>query len=116
MVTAGIVSALSSPSPAALGRKVARLSLLHLRFACGLAGDSDPPPIWEAVAQGRGKTEGLTTLNQALMRGLPYFRKLFGGRAHFCAYFPLLALVKNISLMNPSLDPLCTGGGASRRG
>ena len=67
VVTAGVVSALLSPSPAAPGGKMARLSLLHLRFAYGVAGDSDLPPLWEVVALGRGKTEGLATLNQALM-------------------------------------------------
>ena len=60
---------------------------------------------------GRGKTEGLATLNQALMRGLPSCRRVFGGRVHFSASLPLLALVKNISLMNPFLDPVCAGGG-----
>ena len=111
VVTAGVVAALPSPSPAAPGSKVARLSLLHLRFACGVAGDDDLPPLWEAVALGRGKTEGLATLNQALMRGLPSCRRVFGGRAHFSASLPLLALVKNVSLMNPSLDPACAVGG-----
>ena len=53
IVTARVVSALSSSSPAATWRKVAHLYLLHLRFTCGVAGDSDLPPIWEAVDQGR---------------------------------------------------------------
>ena len=79
VVMAGVVSALPSPSPAALGAKVSRLSLLHLRFACGVAGDDDLPPLWEAVALEWGKTEGLATLNQALMRGLPSCRRVFGG-------------------------------------
>ena len=52
VVTAGVVSDLPSPLPAAPGGKVACLSLLHLPFACGMAGDSDLPPIWEAVALG----------------------------------------------------------------
>ena len=111
VVTAGVVSALPSPSPDALGGKVARLSLLHLRFACGVAGDDDLPPLWEAVALGWGKMEGLATLNHALMRCLPSCQQVFGGRAHFSASLPLLALVKNISLMNPSLDPACAAGG-----
>ena len=34
----------------------------------------------------------------------------FGGRAHFSAYLPLLVLVKNVSLVNPSLDPDCARG------
>ena len=71
VVMAGVVSALPYPSPAAPEEKVARLFLLHLRFVYGVAGDSDLPPIWDAVALGRGKTEGLATFNQALMRGLP---------------------------------------------
>ena len=101
VVTAGIVSNLPSPSTSAPGGKVACLSLLHLQFACGVEGDSDLTPIWEAVAQGQGKTKGLTTLNQALMRGLPSCWQLFGGRAHFSASLPLISLVKNVSLMNP---------------
>ena len=117
MVTAGVVSALPFPSPFAPGGKVARLSLLHLRLMCGVAGDSDLTPIWEAVAQVRGKTERLETLNQALMRGLLSFWRLFGEGAHFSAYLPLITLVNNISLSNPSLDPACAGGGGgSRRG
>ena len=63
VVMAGVVLALPSPSPAAPGGKVACLSLLHLSFACGLAGDSNMPPIWEAVAQGRVKTEEMATIN-----------------------------------------------------
>ena len=64
VVTAGVVSALPSLLPAAPGGKVACLSLLHLRFECGVEGDSDLPPIWDAVELGRGKTEGLATLKQ----------------------------------------------------
>ena len=52
VVTAGVVSSLPSPSPAAPGGRVDRLSFLHLRFACGVAGDSDLPPIWDVVALG----------------------------------------------------------------
>ena len=55
--------------------------------------------------------EGLATLNYALMRGLPSCCRIFGGRAHFSASTPLLAFVKHVSLMNPSLDPVCTGEG-----
>ena len=60
--------------------------------------------------------EGLSTLNQALMRGLSPCCRIFGGRAHFSASLPLLAFVKNLSLLNPSLDPTCTGGGGSLPG
>ena len=49
--------------------KVATLSLLHLHFSCGVAVDVDIPPIWDSVARGIGKMEGLSTLNQALMMG-----------------------------------------------
>ena len=79
MVMAGIVSALASYSPASPGGKVSRLYFLHLRFACGVAGDSDLPPIWDVVALGRGKAEGLATLNQALTRGLPSCQRLLEG-------------------------------------
>ena len=54
--------------------------------------------------------EGLATLNQALTRGLTSCLRIFRGRAHFSASLPLLAFVKNMSLLNPSLDPACTGG------
>ena len=91
--------------------KVARLFLLHLRFACGVAGDSELPPIWYAIVQGRGKTEGLTTMNQALMRGLPSFQKIFWGRAHFSSSLPLLAFVWSVLLRKTSLDPACARGG-----
>ena len=62
VVTAGMVSALPSPSPAASVVKVTNIYLPHIRFACGVVGDSDLPPIWDAVVQGRSKTEGLATL------------------------------------------------------
>ena len=111
VVTSGIVSALPSPLPSAPGGKVACISLLHLSFACGVAGDSELPPIWDAVALGRGKAEELAMLNQSLIRGLTSCGRVFEGRAHFSASLPLLALVKNVLLMNPSLDPSCDGGG-----
>ena len=53
----------------------------------------------------------LATLNQALMRGLPSCRRIFGGSAHFSTSLPLLAFVKNVGLLNPYLDPACIGGG-----
>ena len=106
-----VAAALPSPAPAGPTGKVATLSLLHLRFVCGVAADVDLPPNWESVARGRGKMDGLATLNQALIRGLQSCRRIFGGSAHFSASLPLLAFVKNVSLLNPSLDPACTGGG-----
>ena len=73
--------------------------------------DGDLPSIWEAVAQGKGRIEGPATLNQALMRVLPSCCRFFGGRDHFSGSLPLLVFVKNLSLLNPSLDPEYTGGG-----
>ena len=108
---AGVVLALPFPSPAALGGKVDYLSPLHLRFTCGVAGDRNLPPILEAVEQGQGNTEELATLHQALMRGLPSCRQVFRWRAPFSASLQMIALVKNVSLTNPSLDPVCGGGG-----
>ena len=55
--------------------------------------------------------EGLATLNQALTRGLTSCLRIFRGRAHFSASPHLLVFVKNVSLLNPFLDPSCTGGG-----
>ena len=54
--------------------------------------------------------DGLATLNQALMRGLPSYRRIFGEKAHFGASLPLLVFVKNVNLLNRSLNPACTGG------
>ena len=62
-MAAGVVLELHFPSPAASLVKVAHIYLPHIRFACGVVGDSDLPPIWDAVVQGRSKTEGLATLN-----------------------------------------------------
>ena len=67
------------------------------------------------MEQGQVKTEGLATLNQALMRGLPSCRRVFGGRAYFSASLPLHALVKKYSLVKPSLDAACPGGGGGSR-
>ena len=112
VLTAGVVLALPSPSPSAPRGKMARLSLLYLHFAYGVVGDDDLPPLWEAVTLGQGKTEGLATLNQALMRGLPSCRRVFGGRAHFGASLPLLALVKTTSLIVPPGTEHALGGGS----
>ena len=54
--------------------------------------------------------EGLATLNQTLLRGIPSCRRVFGGRAHFIASLPLLAFVKNAYLLNHSLDLACDEG------
>ena len=55
--------------------------------------------------------EGLATMNQALTQGLPSCHWVFGGRAHFSSSLPLIVFVKNMRLLNPSLDPACIGGG-----
>ena len=90
VVAAGVSAVVPSPYPYAPAGKVTTLSLLHPRFAV----DGDLPPIWEAISQGKGRTEGLATLNQALMRGLASCCQVFGGRAHFSASLRLLAFVK----------------------
>ena len=110
-VAAGFRKAVPSSAPSGPTGKVTTLSILHIRFPCGVEVDGYHPPICEAVARGKGRMEGLATLNQALMRGLPSCSRVFGGRAHFSASLPLLAFVKNVSLLNPSLDSACTGGG-----
>ena len=56
--------------------------------------------------------EGLATLNQALKWGLSSCFWVFGGRYHFRASLPLLMFVKNVILMNPTLDPDFIGGGS----
>ena len=67
-------------------------------------------PFGTRFAGGKGRTEGISTLNQALARGLPSCCQVFGGRANFNSSLPLLAFVKNVSLLNPSLNPSCKGG------
>ena len=83
VVAVGVSAALPSPAVSGLTGKVATLSLLHLRFTCGVAADVDLPPIWDSAAQGRGNMDRLATLNQVLMRSLSSFHRIFGGRAHF---------------------------------
>ena len=58
VVAAGVSLAVPSPSPSALTGKVMTLSLLHLRFTCGVAVDGDLPPNWEAVARVKGADRG----------------------------------------------------------
>ena len=94
----GVVAEIPSPPPAAPAEKDAMLLLMHIFFACVEERDGDLPPIWEAVVKGNGKTEGLATLNQALMRGLPACCRVFGGRAHFSASLTLMSLIKSASL------------------
>ena len=111
VVETGVSAEGTSPALSTPTGKVSTLSLLHPRFTCWASVDGDLPTICEAFARGKGRMEGIATLNQALMRDLPSCSRVFGGRAHFSASLPLLALKQNVSLLNPSLDPACTGGG-----
>ena len=70
MVSDGVSASVPSPDPPAPTGKVATLYLLRLRFAYRVAADWELPRIWDAVSQEKGRMEGLSTLNQALMRGL----------------------------------------------
>ena len=112
VLLAGVSAAVPSPSLYTPTGKVAPLTLLHIHFVCGVAVDGYPPNIWEAVTQGKGSMEGISTLNRDLMWGLPYCFWVFGGRGHFSASLPLIVFVKNVILLNPSLDPDCTWGGS----
>ena len=111
MVASGVSVVVPPPSKSSPIGKVTTLSLLYLCFVCMMVVDGDLPTIWEAVAQGKGRMEGLDTLNQYLMRGLPSCHQVFGGRLHLGASLPLVAFIKNVSLLNPYLDPDFTGGG-----
>ena len=115
VVANGVAAALPSPAPSGPTGKVATLSLLHLRFVCRVAADVDLPPIWELVARGRGKMDGLATLNQALMRGLPSCCRIFGGSAHFSASPPPARVCQKRELAEPLPRP-CLHGGCSRPG
>ena len=55
--------------------------------------------------------EGLTALNQSLIRGLSPCCRVFVSRAHFSPSLPLLEFMTNVSLLNISLDPACTERG-----
>ena len=75
VAVAGVSATVPSPAPSAPTGKVATLSLLYIRFTCGVAVDGGLPCIWEVVTRGKGWIEGIATLNQFLMRGLPYFSR-----------------------------------------
>ena len=70
VVAVGVGAALSTPYTAAPTEKVSTLYLLHLHFICRVAEDGDLPPIWETVTRERVRMEGLTTLNQEILRGM----------------------------------------------
>ena len=76
-----------------------------------MEGDRDLLPIWEAVVKVKVRTEGLSTLNKTLARGILYYLQFFGERAQFSDSLPFLALVKNIYLWNTSLYLDFTKGG-----
>ena len=78
--------------------RVAYLLILNLHFVCRVSQCGDLPPIWEAVDRGKGSTEGLSILNQTLMRGHLSCCRIFGGRYPFIYYSPLIAFVKNFFL------------------
>ena len=67
LVTAGVGSAFTYPSPTAPTGRFAALFLLNLCFACGVAEYRYLPLIWESVTRGKGGTKGLADLNQTLM-------------------------------------------------
>ena len=109
---AGVEASLPSPSPATPEGRVMNLSILQILFACRLAGDRDLPPIWVAVARGKIRMEGLTTLNQMLMRGIPFCRRVFGERARFSVSLPLFTFLKKIHFgTTPWNQPTMGGGG-----
>ena len=83
VVVTGVVAALIYPSHAVPAVRVVNLLILHLRFDCRVAGYGDLHLIWELVVQGKFRMEGLATLNQTPMRGLPYCLQVFGRRVHF---------------------------------
>ena len=68
VVADGVSTEVPPPYPSASTVKFTTVSLLHLRFACGMAVDEDLPPIWEAVVRGKGGVEGLDTLHHPLPR------------------------------------------------
>ena len=113
VVAAGVSAAFPSPAFSVPMGKVVTLSLLNLRFACRVEVDGDLPPIWKEVARRKGMMERLATLNQVVMWGMPSCCWVFGGRDHFSASLPPIAFLENMSLLNLSLDPACTGGGGS---
>ena len=106
-----VVADLPYPSLAASAGRISALLLIHLHFTWGVVGDADLPPISEGVTRVRGLTQGLATLNQDILRGIPSCWRVFWWSSHFSASLPLLAFVNNFSIMNPSLEPVCSRGG-----
>ena len=77
VVAVGVVE--YPPYLAAPERRVATILILHLRFDFGVAGNGDMSPIREEVLRGKGRTEGLETINQTVMRRLTFCCWVFGG-------------------------------------
>ena len=59
----------------------------------------------------KGRTEGLTTLYQMIMRGIPPHQRVFGRRSHFSVSLLLLAFINNVSLKTPPWTQPTLGGG-----
>ena len=66
--------------------------------------------IWEEVSRTKVRTEGMATLNHALLVGFPLCWRVFGMRAHFSSSLPLLVFVKNVSLITPPRTQYGLGG------
>ena len=71
---AGMVEVLLSLFQETTEGRVVTLLPQNPPFAFRVAGDGDLYPIWEAVAREKVTMEGLVTLNQNIMRGLPSCR------------------------------------------
>ena len=58
-----VVKDLPIPSPIHLIGRVAKLSLLHLHFTCGVARDANMHPTWGNVARLWVNMDSITTIN-----------------------------------------------------
>ena len=63
------------------------------------------------MVSSKWRTEGISALSQVLLQGILFCQQVFGERVHFSDSQLLLAFVKNMSLLKPSMDPACTEGG-----
>ena len=84
------------PYPVTPAGRVAALFMLHIHFVCSVEGNGDLYNIWEEVDKDKGHTEGLATLDQALLRGITLCWRLFGGRVNFSTSLLLLEFVRNV--------------------
>ena len=57
----------------------------------------------------KGIADAMATLNQVLLWGIPSCWRVLGCRTHCSTSLLLLVFFKNVSLVNPSLDPACYG-------